>query len=460
MKQYRRSLFIFRRDLRLVDNRGLNRALAQSEQVIPCFILDPRQVGEANRYRSSRAVQFMLESLQDLDHELELADGHLFVFEGKAPEVVQRLLTKFSVDAVFVNEDYSPFSRERDGEIKRMCEQNACTFHSFHDELLLGDPGELVTGSGKPYQKFTPFFAKARVLAVEEPERLTRGSQWQWFAKKIPEDTGHSYLSQKVVPDGLTAVRGGRAHSAQIIRNLGMFSGYAKTHDVPADPTTMLSAYLKFGTHSIREVYHAMVEKLGKQHPLIRQLYWRDFFTYTLFHKPLVLGHACNPRFESVNWTHNKKLFARWCSGETGFPIVDAGMRQLNQTGWMHNRVRMIVASFLTKDLHIDWRWGEQYFAQQLVDYDVALNNGNWQWVASTGCDAQPYFRIFNPWLQQKKFDPDAIYCKRWIPELRDVQPRIIRSLFRGSARIDGYPEPMVDHEQEKNIALRSYKRA
>jgi deoxyribodipyrimidine photo-lyase len=220
---------------------------------------------------------------------------------------------------------------------------------------------------------------------------------------------------------------------------------------------------------SVREIFHALIKQLGTKHPLVRQLYWRDFFTYLAYHKPSVFGHPYQEKYQHLEWNNNKKLFTTWCKGETGFPIVDAGMRELNATGFMHNRVRMIVASFLVKDLHINWLWGEKYFAQQLVDYDPAVNNGNWQWCASTGCDAQPYFRIFNPWLQQKKYDSECIYIKKWIPELISYSPKIIHNWFKesfdrlrmnGQNKTKGYPRPIVDHKRQSDLAKKWYRKS
>jgi len=221
---------------------------------------------------------------------------------------------------------------------------------------------------------------------------------------------------------------------------------YQQQRDYPAlSAGSGLSAYLKFGCCSVREAYYAVIETLGSEHPLLRQLYWRDFFTHIGFHFPHVFGHAFHRKYDALAWQNNQDDFLRWTEGRTGFPIVDAGLRELNQTGGMHNRVRMIAASFLVKDLHISWRWGERYFAQHLIDYDPCVNNGNWQWAASTGCDAQPYFRIFNPWLQQKKFDVDCLYIKRWLPELRPFSATMIHQWHKKQVTCD-YPAPMLDH--------------
>jgi len=221
----------------------------------------------------------------------------------------------------------------------------------------------------------------------------------------------------------------------------------------------MLSAHNRFGTCSIREVYHEILRSLGPAHTMISEIHWRDFFTYVMHHYPYSFSEEFNRKYQKIPWSKNKKAFAKWREGKTGFPIVDAGMRELNATGFMHNRVRMIVASFLTKDLHINWRWGEQYFASKLIDYDPSVNVGNWQWAASTGCDAQPWFRIFNPWLQQKKFDPDCIYIKRWIPELENISSKAIHRLDTKYPDIMlDYPKPMIDHKSESSHTKEVFK--
>jgi deoxyribodipyrimidine photo-lyase len=237
-------------------------------------------------------------------------------------------------------------------------------------------------------------------------------------------------------------------------------TNYPETRNLPAvNGTSHLSAHHKFGTLSIRETHAAIVDAFGSHHTLINELYWRDFFTHIGYHFPRVYGSAFNTKYNAVKWDRNKSYYEAWCKGMTGFPIVDAGMRELNATGYMHNRVRMITASFLTKDLHLDWRHGERYFARQLVDYDPAVNNGNWQWSASTGCDAQPYFRIFNPWLQQKRFDPDCVYIKHWVPELSHLQPAVIHKLATSpSIRVVNYPKPIVDHSTESQKSKELFK--
>lgn len=460
-KQYRKALFIFRRDLRLTDNTGLYAALAESETVIPCFIFDTRQIGKSNDYRSSNAIQFMVESLKDLSGQLAAKKAQLYVFYGKPDDIVKKLIKQEKIDAVFCNRDYTPFSIMRDTAIQKVCDQANLPFMQ-HSDVLLNEPDDVKTGSGTPYSVFTPFYKYCfKHLPIKNPLSLRLHN---FYATSIKGAELSKVLFKKIVPKENPAifVHGGTDNGQKILRSLEKFKHYEKERDIPAlSLTTHLSAYLKFGCVSVRQVAASIKEHLGVNHPLLRQLYWRDFYYHVAFHSPYVYGHAYHKKYNALHWSTSKANFQKWCEGKTGFPIVDAGMRQLNETGFMHNRARMIVASFLTKDLHINWQWGEKYFAQQLVDYDPAVNNGNWQWAASTGCDAQPYFRIFNPWTQQKKFDPECIYIKRWIPELSKIEPKIIHTWFKDtSPKYKDYPRPIVDHEKERKIALKTYKGA
>lgn len=407
------SLFIFRRDLRLEDNTGLIAALKSSENVIPAFILTPEQI-EHNPYRSDHCLKFMIESLLDLDQQLKKKGSRLYVFKGEPEEVVQRCISKLGIEAVFVNRDYTPYSIRRDQKIAKVCKDHKIQFHSF-DDALLHPPEETVKKDGKPYTIFTPYFRNASKLEVMPP---VPNRSKNYFHGSIP------FSHDLELPKIETAWKGGRTEALKLLKN--------------AKSPTHLSPYLKFTVCSPREVYEAV--KRNKE--LVRSLYWRDFFTSIAFFFPHVFKGAFRPKFDQIEWSYDKKAFNKWCEGKTGFPIVDAAMREMNQTGFMPNRFRMVVASFLVKDLHIDWRWGEKYFAKNLIDYDPAVNNGNWQWAASTGCDAQPYFRVFNPWSQQKKFDPDGDYIKKWIAELDTPD----------------YPEPMVDHEKEAKKAVAAYR--
>lgn len=454
-KLYQVSLVVFRRDLRLSDNTALNKALEQSEYVIPCFIFDPRQVTEKNDYFSANAVQFMIESLQSLDKELHKHKGRLYIFKGEPDDIIAQLKKKIDFDALFINKDYTPFSVARDKKIERICSEHDIVYNSF-DDVLLNSPDTVRKKDGTYYSVFTAFYNNASLFPVEKPYTVKKMSFYsQPIAHSLKSDYYKAVLSEK---NADLFVNGGRENSRDLLSDLTTLQTYDRDHNFPALQTSGLSASLKFGTVSVREVYYAIVEKLGRRHPLIRQLYWRDFFTHIGYHCPNVFGHPFREKYKNIAWNTSKKDFNRWCNGTTGFPIVDAGMRQLNTTGFMHNRVRMIVASFLIKDLHINWLWGEKYFAQQLVDYDPAVNNGNWQWIASTGCDAQPYFRIFNPWLQQKKFDPECEYIKTWVPELKNVDVNIIHNWFKEkSPFIKDYPRPMVDHAKESMLTKKMY---
>ncbi len=447
------SLFIFRRDLRLTDNTALLAALEQSERVVPCFIFDPDQISNENRYKSNNAIQFMMDSLDDLAQQLEEKGGKLHLFYGKPADVVTTLIKENDLQAVFVNNDYTPFSIKRDKTLAGICAKRDVSFHAYHDALL-NTPEATLKTDGTPYSIFTPYFNNASRLPIATPKQNKHTnygsiSQTRAEVKDILEERNEQIFAH-----------GGRTHAKKILAHLDRYTNYEQERNVPAiNGTTGLAAHLKFGTCSIREAYHAIALALGKEHPLVRQLYWRDFFTHIAFHNPHVFGHAFNQKYENITWEHNLRKFSRWCTGTTGFPIIDAGMRQLNATGWMHNRVRMIVASFLVKDLLMDWRMGEQYFAIKLVDYDPAVNNGNWQWAASTGCDSQPYFRIFNPWLQQKEYDPDCRYIKQWVPELSKLSPAHIHEWHKTSVQPGSpYPKPMVDHAVMSKQAIELFK--
>jgi len=472
---YKKALFVFRRDLRVDDNVGLHAACAQAQTVVPCFVIDPEQATKKNRYRSMNALQFMLESLSSLDEQLKKRKGRLYVLCGSPHVVIEKLIKQEAIDAVFFNRDYTPYSTKRDSAIKKVCDKHHVVCESFTD-VVLYEPGVIAKDNGTPYTVFTPFFKKAVCRPVEQPRCLQQG---HFFAGPLRGSQKLAALNKLLAQSNKNlAVHGGRDGALAILKHLEVFKNYAKEHDVPAlAQTTMLSAHLKFGTCSIREALYAIKKTLGFGHPLIRQLYWREFFTHVAFHFPHVYGHSFRQSFARVLWANNQQMFKAWCDGKTGFPIVDAGMRQLNATGFMHNRVRMIVASFLAKDLHIDWRKGEHYFATKLVDYDPAVNNGNWQWAASTGADAQPYFRIFNPWLQQKKFDRNCDYIKQWVPELAKLTPKQIHAWFsysgshpsirfadanhsgRTGALDQGiaYPRPIVDHAEEAAKAKKLY---
>jgi deoxyribodipyrimidine photo-lyase len=454
-KPYQLSLHIFRRDLRLQDNTALIEALKLSDEVIPCFIFDKRQI-ETNDYKSNACLQFMAASLKELDEALQKKNGRLFCFYGITEKVVEELLNTHRINAVFVNRDYTPYSRERDRKIAELCQQHGSAFHS-HADALLHEPAECLKANQQPYTVFTHFFKRAAMLTVNAPVVNRHTNYYQQPIASSETQTLDKLLK---IHNPNLAVKGGRNEAHQLLKKIPTLANYQELRNIPEkNATTHLSAHHKFGTISVRETYAVITNAFGRHHTLINELYWRDFFTHIAYHFPRVFGTSFNQKYDAIHWHQNERRLRAWCEGMTGFPIVDAGMRELNTTGYMHNRVRMITASFLTKDLHIDWRVGEKYFAQQLVDYDPAVNNGNWQWSASTGCDAQPYFRIFNPWLQQKKFDPECLYIKRWVPELTHLNAAEIHQLAdKQPSRPINYPQPIVNHSEESQQSKLLFK--
>lgn len=449
-KRYKLALHVFRRDLRKADNTGLMEALRLSEQVIPCFIFDTRQV-EHNAYKSAPAIQFMVRSLTELHEALQKEDAQLYCFHGKAEEVIEKLLKQLPIEAVFFNRDYTPFSLKRDRAIAKACDKQNVACHCCADALLT-EPEEIAKKDGGPYTIFTPFYKSAKTVPVRKP---SQNHFRNYYNKKISDTV--PIMKGLVEKKATLMLEGGRKEGLKLLRHALTLKNYAKTrNDLGVAGTTYLSAHNKFGTISIREFYHAVKDAFGKENQLLTELYWRDFFTHIGYHFPHVFSGAFHKKYDELSWTNDQQNFKKWCDGKTGFPIVDAGMRQLNATGYMHNRVRMIVASFLVKDLHIHWQKGEKYFARHLLDYDPSINNGNWQWAASTGCDAQPYFRIFNPWLQQKRYDPECIYVKEWVPELKEYPAK---KILNHEHDRDGYILPIVDHKSEAIKAKKFFKK-
>jgi deoxyribodipyrimidine photo-lyase len=453
--KFENGLFIFRRDLRIIDNNGLNLLNEKCKNIFTIFIFTPEQVGSGNKYKSDNSVQFMIESLQDLASQINKSGGHLYTFYGRNDKVVADCIKAFDINVVCFNLDISPYAKERDEKIIKLCEHMK-TYVMYDYDYYLHQPGTIVNGSGEPYQKFTPYYNTSLKKKIEPPT----GPRKIHFKRSESHIPGKISLEQafnkftKENPDIL--VHGGRPEAIKTLKTaVRTQTHYPKTHNELDKQTTQLSAYLKFGCISIREAYKALHGKRD----IIRQLIWRDFYANILYSFPHVLGHAMKQKYNKVNWHHNTNWFKAWCDGETGFPVVDAGMRQLNETGYMHNRARLIVASFLTKTLLIDWRDGEEYFASKLTDYDPASNNGNWQWVASTGADSQPYFRIFNPWEQAKNFDPDCEYVKKWVPELADVPDKDILNWETewNNFKDIKYYKPIVDYKKQKDIALKMF---
>ena len=453
-KIFKKALFIFRRDLRLEDNTGLLYALEQAMEVVCAFIFTPEQITH-NTYRSDFCLQFMVESLRDLEEQILKKKGHLLYLFNTPEKAVLDCIKHLKIDLVVVNQDYTPYSIDRDKKIEKVCHEAAVSFKSF-DDLLLASPNQLRKPTSDPYTLFTPFYRNAKQHQVNLPQHNKHTNYARPTLELLPKT-----FSQKILHlEGIAPQKGGRTEALKILKRLSCLAHYEQDKDYPSkNSTTHLSPHLKFTTISSREVYHAIQKEFGEDSSLIRSLYWRDFFTSIGFYFPHVFKGAFYKKFDQLTWRDDATRFKLWCEGKTGFPMVDAGMRALNQTGYMNNRVRMLTASFLVKDLHIHWQKGERYFATHLIDYDPAINNGNWQWVASTGCDAQPYFRIFNPWSQQKTFDPDCAYIKTWIPELQKESSKTIHSWYAQTTPSE-YPLPCVEHKIEAKQALEYYKMA
>lgn len=451
------TLFIFRRDLRIDDNIGLNFALENSTVVIPCFIFTPEQI-EKNSYRSDHCLKFMIECLQDLSDQLQKRGGQLYLFQGSPAEIVQKCITEEKVTSIVVNRDYTPYSIQRDREIENIAKRNEVYFFSL-DDCLLCRPEDTLKKDGRPYLVFTPFFQSLSRVKVPKPKSSRKKNYFTGTISFATKDAIFARLLQKYsIQNSLV---GSRGECIKILKKIKEFNQYSELRNFPIkDYSTHLSPYLKFTVCSPREIYWVIYTNLGRDHPLIRALYWREFFTIIAFFFPHVLKGAFHKKWDRLKWSYDKTRFTKWKSGNTGFPIVDAGMRELNKTGFIPNRIRMITASFLVKDLHIDWRKGEKYFAQRLVDYDPCVNNGNWQWIAGTGSAIQPYFQIFNPWVQQKKFDPECQYIKKWIPELTEASATSVHNWYDKKYRDRNckYPIPIIDHEKTSAKTVAMYR--
>lgn len=451
------GLFIFRRDLRIIDNNGLNYLSTLCKNIYTIFIFTPEQVGNGNDYKSDNSVQFMIESLEDLSNELKKKGGQLYTFYGKNNKVITNCIKAYNIDVVGFNLDITPYSRLRDKDIIELCEKMKIYVTYDHD-YYLHNPGTILNGSGEIYQKFTPYYNNASKIKVTKPVRknISFGSKNTSVSGKI---TLTEAMNKFTKENENILVHGGRENAIkQMTIAKKNVQNYDKTRNNLTKSTSQLSAYIKFGCVSIREVYHTFQSNKD----FLRQLYWRDFYAGILFEFPHTLNKALKPKYDKIQWKYNKSWFDKWCEGKTGFPIVDAGMRELNVSGYMHNRSRLIVSSFLIKTLLISWQKGSQYFSQKLTDYDPASNQLNWQWTASSGPDSQPFFRIFNPWLQQKEHDPNCEYIKKWIPELKDVPTKDIHNWETTwkEYKDSKYPKPVVDYSEQKEKALAMYKKA
>jgi deoxyribodipyrimidine photo-lyase len=426
------AVFWFRRDLRLNDNTGLFHALKSGLPVLPIFIFDTEILDKLNSKNDAR-VNFIYNQLQNINAEIEKHGSSLKVLYGKPLEAFRQLTGEFETAAVYTNNDYEPYAIQRDKEVETFLKLKGIAFRSFKDQVIF-EHNEILKDDGMPYTVFTPYSKKWK-------QRLGN--------TKIPEFPSQNYLQNllKAEPFHFPEIAeiGFKRSQIQVpSMNISeqLIKNYAENRDLPAlDATSKLGVYLRFGTIGIREVTR-IARNLSEV--FLNELIWRNFFSQILRHFPHVENKAFKPKYDFIEWRNNEKEFEAWRRGETGYPMVDAGMRELNETGFMHNRVRMVTASFLTKHMLIDWRWGEAYFAEKLLDFDLASNNGNWQWAAGCGCDAAPYFRVFNPESQQEKFDPQAKYILKWVPEYGTVK----------------YPQPIVEHAFARERALRVYKNA
>ena len=426
------NIFWFRRDLRLKDNAGLYHALKSDKPVLPIFIFD-KNILDKLADKADKRVAFIYAALQEMQAELMSLGSSLEIFYATPDEAFKKIAAAYKIEKVFANHDYEPYAKERDDAIAAFLKTKDAALHTFKDQVIF-EKDEVLKDDGKPYTIFTPYSRKWKTVLKDfhfkaYPTEKHFNNFLQQSAKDIPAlsemgftDTGETFPAKTLKKELVIKY--------QQQRNFPSVAG-----------TSKLGIHLRFGTISIRKLAQHCS---GLSETFLNELIWRDFYHMILWHFPKVgHGKAFKPAYDFIEWRNDEAEFEKWCNGQTGYPIVDAGMRELNATGFMHNRVRMIVASFLTKHLLIDWRWGEAYFAEKLLDFDLAANNGGWQWAAGSGCDAAPYFRIFNPYLQTKKFDPELKYINKWVRELNELS----------------YPQAIVDHEFARKRCLEVYKK-
>lgn len=461
-KKYELSVFIFTRDLRLYDNLPLINALKNSNYVIPIFILNPNQLDDKiNKYKSNNAVQFMCETLSELNTELNDKGSRLFYFVGDYLTVLKTLIEKYKykkecIDAVYISKDYTKFATKRENDINKLCNDLGVDFIIEENHMLTGID-KVLKSDGTPYVKFTPYYTVAKKLKVQSPID-NKFSNYLTKKEKLPKEF-EGKLSKFYEKNDNILVRGGRKNGLKILKNIKDHKNYNTDREIPSiKGTTYLSAYNKFGVVSIREVYQSFKKNLSSSNKLFTELYWRDFYLQNAYYYPHVFSGPMRKEY-TIKWENNKKYIKAWQEGKTGIPIIDAAMRQMNMTGYMHNRCRMIVANFFIKILRCDWRIGEKYFAQSLTDYDPSVNNLSWQWSASTAVDSQPYFRVFNPWRQMQTYDKNCEYIKKWIPELKNVDNKHILDWNNYYDQYEDikYPKPIISNinaEVKKTIKI------
>jgi deoxyribodipyrimidine photo-lyase len=436
------NIYLFHRDLRVVDNIGINSA---NVDLVPIFIFTPTQITK-NKYYSNNAVQFMCECLDDIKKNVP----ELYLFYGETISILQKIHKKVGIKSLHFNLDYTPYARRRDDEIFDFCTKHEIKCNTYED-YLLAPMGSFLKKDGNPYVIYGPF--KDTVLSNTKHINKPTNTKPSFIKCTALNSITISSTSKfyKTNPNNL--IKGGRDEGLQKLN----FNHYE--HNQLTHTTTHLSAYIKFGCISIREAFYANTNIAYRQ-----QLIWREFYYYIGVYFPDVIDKSKNfqSKYDGIQWTKNNKLFTAWSKGETGYPIIDACMRELNTCGYMHNRGRLISSNFLNRILNMDWRLGELYFAQKLIDYDPLVNNGNWQWIASTGTDTKPYFqRLFNPWLQGQRFDQNAEYIKKWIPELKDVLPKEIHNWEKYCDKhLDKYNfKPIVNYEESRKKSIETYKK-
>lgn len=426
------NVFWFRRDLRLHDNCGLYQALNSGLPLVAVFIFDKNILEDLSNKNDAR-LSFIHQELRSINIQLKEKGSRLLTFYNSPEKAFKDLTKTYHVNKVYTNKDYEPYAISRDNEIKRLLEKDGIDFEGFKDQVIF-EESEIVKADGTPYLVYTPFSKKWLSSVTDKMlQPFKSGLEFNnWLPIEPKEIISLAQLgferSEILIPS-----------TSLSNKTLEM---YEDERNFPAkDSTSKLGIHLRFGTVSVRELCKR-TENLS--HVYYKELIWREFFMMILFHFPHVVENNYNSKFNGINWRNNKEDFETWCKGETGFPLVDAGMRELNETGFMHNRVRMLVASFLTKHLLIDWKWGEAYFAEKLLDYDLSSNNGNWQWAAGTGVDASPYFRVFNPTTQIEKFDKNCVYIRRWVKDFDQIT----------------YPKQMIEHKMARERAISTYKEA
>ena len=426
------NIFWFRRDLRLNDNNGLYNALNSYLKVLPIFIFDTNILEKLPE--NDARVNFIHEQLESINSSLSEINSGLTVFKGKPQEIFKSLADKFTINTVFTNRDYEPYALQRDEEVSNFLTSKKINFKTYKDHVIF-EKDEITKDDGDPYKVYTPY-SKKWLNAFKKEYAAPFPSEK--LIKNSIRKTEEKFLSLEEI-----GFKPSDIHIPTYDISSTLIDNYEEKRNFPAEKaTSKLGVHLRFGTVSVREA--VLEAQKSENNTFLKELIWREFFMQILWHFPHTVTKAFKPDYDAIQWRNNKEEFEKWCKGKTGYPLVDAGMRELNNTGFMHNRVRMLVGSFLCKHLLIDWRWGEAYFAEKLLDFELASNVGNWQWVAGCGVDAAPYFRIFNPTTQIKKFDNNFTYIKKWVPEFQELT----------------YPTPIVNHKFARERCLKTYKEA